>query len=925
MANQIYYVGEKRYNLPQDQVAGFLQLHGDKAIPLDKMPKTRYQIPSGQIIALPYGEDEQKFLSYPGYENAIKITDNSNPPINGFTTPNPAQFPNAALDGTSDDNVNAPMYDQLKLQQEELLNTSPIKVPYSVFDPEGKDYDETTARRVERAVGGMYDPMTQHWASLDPQTGMLLKGINHPSIQETLDREAELGNEIIKKEDGRYYSVPKTNKSWDSSIHGVDSTKEDRARNWTKKYGISPEELGELLSGYEDGGGPEKFGTFDEYLDLAFGTKDPEEGEEISAGEQHKQSLLKHLETLDLSNEGEIKKSDTKEGKKLSKSYLDPRNIILLRELGYSHDQIEKHGEQLLKEWASEQGYATQPSGEELAMALATGGIAASVVAGGLPAVISAGAGLALFEGMSEVESAVSSLLQDKEYEPFNREKIANALPDDVSRTTRKFVDFMAFIAKGVGVGKLHPKLKPFAEKFTKQIITKYKMPEKVYLSPEKVQDIWKTGKKITKEEANLFNELGLTGKKLKKALKEGVEIEVPMEKVIMLADRPIFGKLKEIIGLKPTNKIIKKTSVGQPSPNIGKVSKEQQIELTGPIKKSTKVKTTQKPTLDNKKGYEFIESKLEEGYKPLQIKKMLMDDPHYKNLDKKELKLVDAINKAYKKGGKKEVDKVLNKDRVEVEEIKEFKIRKLKNTDLPLPKPEKIKDVPIIESDIAIVDGKGNPVIARYDDKAKIIETNPVQFNKLSKKEQLKVIEHEKGHATFDALSDKEKALVKKQWDALPKEQKEAFNKQFPTQEGYEHTEFYAQMVASGGKLSLKGTKSGSTKGKFKLKEKPKNEVKLTEIEGTAIKKIPKVQIPKKPGFTIDKKGKMTIEDKSKALESVGKMIAVNLNKKQTPKVMADGRALNRIEKKINNLPIRGKSPETLQTQIADRALRES
>ena len=83
------------------------------------MPKTRYQIPSGQIIALPYGEDEQKFLSYPGYENAIKITDNSNPPINGFTTPNPAQFPNAALDGTSDDNVNAPMYDQLKLQQEE--------------------------------------------------------------------------------------------------------------------------------------------------------------------------------------------------------------------------------------------------------------------------------------------------------------------------------------------------------------------------------------------------------------------------------------------------------------------------------------------------------------------------------------------------------------------------------------------------------------------------------------------------------------------------------------------------------------------------------------------------------------------------------------------------------------------------------------
>ena len=176
MSNQIFYVDKQKYEIPQDKVESFLQYFGDKAIPLDKMPKTSYQISTGEIFEIPYGLDKD-FLSYPGYENAIKITDNSNPPINGFTTPNPAQFPNAALDGTSDDNVNAPMYDQLKLQQEELLNTSPIKVPYSVFDPEGKDYDETTARRVERAVGGMYDPMTQHWASLDPQTGMLLKGM----------------------------------------------------------------------------------------------------------------------------------------------------------------------------------------------------------------------------------------------------------------------------------------------------------------------------------------------------------------------------------------------------------------------------------------------------------------------------------------------------------------------------------------------------------------------------------------------------------------------------------------------------------------------------------------------------------------------------------------------------------------------------
>ena len=69
------------------------------------------------------------------------------------------------------------------------------------FDPEGSGYDYETAKE----FGGKPDE-TGHWGSLDPRSGMLLKGIKHESIQKTIDEEKRRGSEIVKGKDGRYYS-----------------------------------------------------------------------------------------------------------------------------------------------------------------------------------------------------------------------------------------------------------------------------------------------------------------------------------------------------------------------------------------------------------------------------------------------------------------------------------------------------------------------------------------------------------------------------------------------------------------------------------------------------------------------------------------------------------------------------------------------
>jgi hypothetical protein len=77
--------------------------------------------------------------------------------------------------------------------------------------------DSEKLKKIEKKYGYNYDAAiksgatadeTGHWGSIDPSTGMILKGPKHPSIMKTRKIERVLGNKIIKK-DGERYSVPR--------------------------------------------------------------------------------------------------------------------------------------------------------------------------------------------------------------------------------------------------------------------------------------------------------------------------------------------------------------------------------------------------------------------------------------------------------------------------------------------------------------------------------------------------------------------------------------------------------------------------------------------------------------------------------------------------------------------------------------------
>ncbi len=92
---------------------------------------------------------------------------------------------------------------------EELIGIAESE-PSLSFDPEGLGYDDITA-----ADAGMTRNETGHMGSLDPRTGMVLKGRQHETWSKMLEAEQGLGNMIEQREDGRYYSIPKPKVAFD--------------------------------------------------------------------------------------------------------------------------------------------------------------------------------------------------------------------------------------------------------------------------------------------------------------------------------------------------------------------------------------------------------------------------------------------------------------------------------------------------------------------------------------------------------------------------------------------------------------------------------------------------------------------------------------------------------------------------------------
>lgn len=183
--------------------------------------------------------------------------------------------------------------------------------------------------------------------------------------------------------------------------------------------------------------------------------------------------------------------------------------------------------------------------------------IKATVTAGILSNPVSVGLNVVKFLALAEAENMLVSLKDTVDYKFGAGKGLKELLPQDVTKQTKDIVDIVDFIGKAIllrGINKMAPAL---IDKWTKDIITTYKLPKEVHISADKIKSIFQTGKKISSQELDMVESLGLTGHQYKIALEKGINIKIPVQKLTQVVDKPYWAALKKMVKIKPTTTTI--------------------------------------------------------------------------------------------------------------------------------------------------------------------------------------------------------------------------------------------------------------------------------------------------------------------------------------------------------------------------------
>lgn len=169
---------------------------------------------------------------------------------------------------------------------------------------------------------------------------------------------------------------------------------------------------------------------------------------------------------------------------------------------------------------------------------------------------VAAGVGLAGWQALTEAENFVASKLSGQQYKFMENKELSEYTPDGTPQLLNDLLDIGSFLVKAKALHVAFEKTPGIIDKFTKDIIMNYNLPQEIIIDGAKIKDIFQTGTKMSEQELQMIKDLGLDAQGYKDAIRNGVRISIPSEKIITIQDKPYFAKLKKALGIKPFSEI---------------------------------------------------------------------------------------------------------------------------------------------------------------------------------------------------------------------------------------------------------------------------------------------------------------------------------------------------------------------------------
>jgi hypothetical protein len=203
-----------------------------------------------------------------------------------------------------------------------------------------------------------------------------------------------------------------------------------------------------------------------------------------------------------------------------------------------------------------ELGLNQQPTLEDIAGFGMTMAVVAGLMAHPLATVL----GVAGFTALGEVESAVISAIQNEEYTFGEMKDLREFLPENATEDVQALTFMFDFMAKAGVLGFVGGGSRYMRDMFTKDMIKEYKMPEKIYIPADKLEQLSK-GEKIgdvldSRTEA-VWRALKLEPEQFKFAAENGLDLEIPSYQLVTIVDKPYWESVKRLIRKEPTNMVL--------------------------------------------------------------------------------------------------------------------------------------------------------------------------------------------------------------------------------------------------------------------------------------------------------------------------------------------------------------------------------
>jgi hypothetical protein len=201
-----------------------------------------------------------------------------------------------------------------------------------------------------------------------------------------------------------------------------------------------------------------------------------------------------------------------------------------------------------------------QPTYKDLESGIMNGAVLMGLMAHPLATVL----GVAAFTGLGEAESYLINKHKGTKYQYGAPKALADLTPKDTSENTRTVIDWLDFIGKGAVLGVAGAAANPLIGKFVRDCSVEYNLPRIMHISAEKVRNVFDGKEGKGSYESDMLNNLGLSKGEWNEAINDGITIEVPLERLVKITDKPYWEKIKGLIGVSPYHDV-RPTQMGKP------------------------------------------------------------------------------------------------------------------------------------------------------------------------------------------------------------------------------------------------------------------------------------------------------------------------------------------------------------------------